>query len=139
MENLKAKDVDDIKRFHSQSPLAKTIREYNSWKFGEGDILIRYSTDHKNNKMLDKVSEVCPVPKKFRVLHIDELGIPWVKQLSVRGGLGNKMYCLMNYINNYTWEVDPEQIDAVILGYKYDPRAEYRRMRDTNPEYGGKK
>jgi hypothetical protein len=62
-----------------------------------------------------------------------------VKQLSVRGGLGNKMYCLMNYVNNYRWEVDPEQVDAILLGYRYDPRAEYRRMRDENSEYGGKK
>jgi hypothetical protein len=139
MKYLKQKDIEDIKKFHEQSPQAKMIRDYHSWKFNVDDVLIRHSTDHDGNKVVDIVSESCRVPKKFRVVKVDELGIPWVKQLSVRGGLGNKLYCLMNYVNNYTWEVDPEQIDAVLLGYKYDPRAEYRRMRDENPQYGGKK
>lgn len=138
MKHLKAKDLEDIKKFHDHSPQARMVRELTSWKFNVNDVLVRYSVTD-GNKTLDKVSEACPVPKKFRVLHVDELGIPWVKQLSVRGGLGNKLYCLMNYVNNYTWEVDPEQIDAVLLGYKYDPRAEYRRMRNENPQYGGTK
>ena len=139
MKKLKPKDIEDIKKFHSHSPQSRMIREYQSWKFNVDDVLIRTSHDFNNDSVIDKVSESCPVPKKFRVLFIDELGIPWVKQLSVRGGLGNKMYCLMNYVSNYHWEVDPEQVEAVILGYKYDPRAEYRRMRDDNPRYGGKK
>jgi len=139
MKNLKPKDIEDINKFHSQSPQSKMVKEYLSWKFSVGDILIRSSRDYDGEVTIDSVSGSCPVPKKFRVLHIDDLGIPWVKQLSVRGGLGNKMYCLMNYVNNYNWVVDPEQIDAIILGHKYDPRAEYRRMRDDNPKYGGKK
>ena len=139
MKNLKTKDVEDIEKFHSHSPQAKMMKEYLSWKFEVGDVLIRSSTNQAEAAVIDKVSESCPVPKKFRVLHVDELGIPWVKQLSVRGGLGNKMYCLMNYVNNYKWEIDPEQVDAILLGYRYDPRAEYRRMRDENSEYGGKK
>lgn len=140
MNNLKPKDIEDIKKFHLQSPQSKIVKEYLSWKFNIGDVLVRTATTFNNNEtIIDKVSESCPVPKKFRVLYIDELGIPWVKQLSVRGGLGNKMYCLMNYVNNYSWKIDPEQIDAVLLGYKYDPRAEYRRMRNENSEYGGKK
>ena len=139
MKHLKQKDIEDIKKFHEHSPQAKQIRDFLSWKFNVNDVLVGYATDHDRNKTLDKVSADCPVPKKFRVMHVDELGIPWVKQLSVRGGLGNKMYCLMNYIHNYTWEIDPEQIEAILLGYKYDPRIEYRRMRDENPKYGGKK
>lgn len=136
MTNLKAKDAEDIKKFAENSPLAHTIKQYKNWKFSVGDVLIRKSIRTND---IDRVSETCPVPRKFRVIHIDELGIPWVKQLSVRGGLGNKLYNLMTYVQNFIWEVDPEQIDALILGYKYDPRAEYRRMRDENPEYGGPK
>ena len=139
MKNLKQKDIEDIKKFHSHSPQSRMIKEFLSWKFSVDDVLIRHTHNHNSDRSVDIVSEVCPVPKKFRVLHIDELGIPWVKQLSVRGGLGNKMYCLMNYVNNYKWEVDPEQVDALLLGYKYDPRTEYRRMRDDDPNYGGKK
>lgn len=136
MKYLKPKDIEDINRFASTSPLAKMLKNLKTWNFSVGDVIVRYTVDSRGNKNLDLVSTRCPVPKKFRVLHIDDLGVPWVKQLSVSGGLGNKLYCLMNYIHNFQWEVDPEQIDSIILGHQYDPRAEYKRMRNSNPDYG---
>ena len=136
MKKLKQKDMEDINRFHAHSPHARIIKQFLCWNFKEDDILIRSQIDASGNKSVDIVSNVCKVPKKFRVIHIDELGIPWVKQLCVRGGMGNKLYCLINYAINYSWEVDPEQIDAIILGYKYDPRSEYKNMRSSTPQYG---
>jgi hypothetical protein len=83
------------------------------------------------------VSDVCQVPKKYRVVFIDALGVPWVKQLSVRGGLGNRMYCLATVDpGRYHYMVDPEQLEAILLGYKYDSRREYKQMRSQNPNYG---
>lgn len=138
--SLKPKELKDVENFLQNSPVAKMIREYNNWKFELGDVLVKYRQDYEGNRTIDIVSEVCPVPKKYRVVLIDDLGIPWVKQISVRGGLGNKLYCILNYSQpNVRWEVDPEQVDATLLGYKYDPRAEYKRMRTENPGYGGKK
>lgn len=138
--SLKPKDLSDIKNFLENSPHAKAIREYNRWKFEVGDVIIRYTKSYDGTKSPDMVSQTCPVPKKYRVVYIDELNVPWVKQVLVRGGLGSKLFCLLNYNNpNSTWELDPEQVDASLLGYKYDPRVEYKRMRTENPGYGGKK
>lgn len=136
MRHLKPKDTEDIQKFLNTNPIARMLKKMQGWKFDVGDILIRYEIDSRGKKHVDCVSTACPVPKKFRVLHIDDLGVPWVKQLSVSGGMGNKLYCLLNYVHQYEWETDPEQVDALLLGYKYDPRAEYKRMRESNPNYG---
>ena len=80
---------------------------------------------------------VYKVPKKFKIVYVDEFNIPWVKQISVRGGLGNKLYTLLSFQpTRFKFEIDPEKLDAELLGFKYDPRAEYKRMRDSNPKYG---
>jgi hypothetical protein len=129
------KDIESFRIYHEIGLLLVEIKE--AWKFTIGDVLVRYKVI-SNDQEIDLVSDVCPVPKKFRVMYIDDLGIPWVKQLSVRGGLGTK---LMNLVDawgsgKYKYAVDPEQIDSILLGYKYDPRIEYRRMRKENETYG---
>ena len=142
METYELKDEDKtvIINNMASSHLYKLIKEYNSWNFEIGDILVRYSLSAEGNKSIEFVGSNCQVPKKYKILYIDDAGIPWTKQVSVRGGLGKKIRPLTNIADGYRWtmEIDPEQIDSIILGYKYDPRIEYRRMRDKNPEYGGK-
>jgi len=140
---LKSQELQDVEKFLDTSPVAKLLRECSNWDFSIGDVLVKFKLDHDGNKTIEHVSEICPIPKKFRIVHIVNVGntkIPWVKQVSVRGGLGNKLYCILNYSQpSVRWEVDPEQIDATLLGYKYDPRLEYKNMRTENPGYGGKK
>jgi len=139
--NLKPKELEDIKSFLASNPIAQLLREFSNWSFEVGDVLVKYKIlSASQTKNIENVSQACPIPKKYRIVHIDDLGIPWVKQISVRGGLGNKLYCILNYSQpNTVWEIDPEQIEALLLGYKYDPRAEYKRMRTEDPSYGGKK
>ena len=138
--SLKPKELIDVENFLKNSPHAKMIKEYQNWGFEIGDVLIRHNTNYVGDTAVELVSPSCQIPKKYRVVHIDELKVPWVKQVSVRGGLGNKLYCLLNYNqSNIQWSVDPEQIDSQLLGRKYDPRAEYKRMRTENPNYGGTK
>lgn len=131
-------DLKEIEHFKTHHPTGRLLVEIKeAWKFSVGDILVRYLIDSKD-KSLDLISEVCPVPKKFRVMYIDDLGIPWVKQLSVRGGLGTRLASLVDSwsFGKYRYIVDPEQTDSILLGYKYDPRIEYKRLRDENPSYG---
>jgi hypothetical protein len=133
MNYLKPQDLIEIERFKSYHQLGIILTQYLKWDFNVGDVLVR--SKHGETE-LDIVSKVCPVPKKFRVIYIDELGVPWAKQLSVRGGMGTQLYCLLNYASYFNWKHDPEIFDAILLGYKYDPRAEYRRMRNEDPNYG---
>ena len=133
---LKPIDEQEIKRHLDHHPHASMLREFLSWKhFSVGDVLIQIDRDHDNR--VTQVSEVCKVPRKFKVLYIDELGVPWVKHVSVRGGLGRKIRPLTDMMpTRYTFEIDPEKFEAEMFGYRYDPRIEYKRMRDVNPDYG---
>jgi hypothetical protein len=131
-------DLREIEGFKAHHPIGRLLTEIRDvWRFSVGDVLIRHRMNGDHND-IDPVSDVCPIPKKFKVIHIDDLGIPWIKQLSVRGGLGTKLISLVEAWNNgkYRYIVDPEQVDAILLGYKYDPRLEYKRLRNENPNYG---
>jgi len=137
--SLKPKELSDVNRFIEHSSTAFMIKELYKWQeFETGDILIRLRYNQFEEWRNDVVSATCPIPKKFKIVHIDDLGIPWVKQMSVRGGLGSKLYCLAESSSIHRYEIDPEVITATILGDKYDPRAQYKSWRDNNPQYGGK-
>jgi len=130
---LKSEEIKLVNSFIIHHPSAKMIRHYREWQhLKENDVLIRDRMDGT----LDKVSEQCDVPKKFKVIHIDELGFPWVKNINVRGGLGTKLYNLSESLT-FTYKIDTEQLDCLLLGGKYDPRAQYREWRKRNPTYGG--
>lgn len=138
MLKIKPEELKEIEHFANNHPTGRLLTEMKSWNFQTGDVLIRHIKASDGTRAVDVVSDSCPVPKKYRVIYIDSLGLPWIKQLSVRGGLGEKIYCLATVdANRYSYQVDPEQLEAILLGYKYDPRVEYKRMRTENPHYGG--
>ena len=138
MKYIDADDAKIIERFKTTHPVGMLLTAMKHWNFQVNDVLIRYSLA-EGKKNVDTVSDSCPVPKKYRVVHIDDIGMPWIKQLSVRGGMGERIICMAHVDPNlFHYTVDPEQLVAVILGHAYDPRAEYRRMRDNNPKYGSK-
>jgi hypothetical protein len=137
MQNLlKPEDEQEIQRYVTTSPYATLLKEYTSWvNFSIGDVLVK--VDNLSDGEFVQVSHSCPVPKKYKIVHIDTVGIPWVKQISVRGGLGKKVKPLIEMQpTRYSFEIDPAKFEADMLGYRYDPRIEYKRMRDVNPNYG---
>lgn len=137
MLRLKPEELKEVENFAKETQLGKLLTEMKTWGFQVGDVLVRTTRTHENKHEIDMMNDASGVPKKFKVVFIDDLGIPWIKQLSVRGGLGNKMYCLANMdAHRHNYKIDPEQLDAFLLGYKYDPRIEYKRMRSDNPNYG---
>jgi len=134
---LKPKEQLAVDNFLKQHHTARLLRNFKSWQdFKLDDIIVRYRIDENETEKIDNVSVECTVPKKFKIVHIDELGCPWVKNVNVRSGLGNKLYCLVDS-PNYRYQVDPEILDCILIGVKYDPRAQYRSWRQENPNYGG--
>lgn len=127
-----------IKEFLLSHPNALLLREWHKWQeIRIGDVLIRQKRmgwgAHVSWRH-DLVSASCHIPKKFKVVHIDELDVPWLKQVSVRGGLGNRIISLADTVDSYRYEQDPEMAMAVLLGVEYAPRAQYKRWRDGNPD-----
>ena len=136
-EILKANEIEAVEKFITNHPYARLIKNYKEWlDFKAGDVLIRYRFENNMVGKIDFVSERCRVPKKFKVIYIDEIGCPWVKNVNVRGGLGNKLYNLIES-PAYVYKTDPELMDCLIMDAKYDPRAQYRDWRRENPNYGG--
>ena len=137
VNKLKPEDLAKVAEFMATDLNAMFIKKYREWNFSVGDVLIQMQSDSDKKLQVSNVSDKCPVPKKFQVIHIDELGFPWVRQISVSGGLGVAMYCLANYnVHLNKFVVDPRQTEAILLGHRYDPRLEYRHFRDRNPKYG---
>lgn len=137
MLRLKPEELKDVEKFAKEHQIGKLLSEIKTWGFQVGDVLIRTTKTSDGKSEVDTMNDASGVPKKFKVVFIDDLGIPWIKQLSVRGGLGNKMHCLATMdVHRHSYKIDPEQLDAFLLGYKYDPRIEYKRMRTDNPNYG---
>jgi hypothetical protein len=137
MLRLKPEELKCVENFAKEHPMGRLLSEMKTWGFQVGDVLIRQIKEADGSVSVDVLAGTDSVPKKYKVVFIDGLGVPWIKQLSVRGGLGNKLYCLADMVNTkYSYKVDPEQLEAMLLGYKYDPRIEYKRMRNDNPTYG---
>lgn len=132
---LKPSDIEAMKRWmdnDSTAQILKTLKDQVDLEVGE--VLVK--RDLVNNDLV-KVSGTCPIPRKYKVVAIDELGVPWLKQVSVRGGLGTKLYPITHFVpTRFKFEIDPEKVDSELLGTTYDPRIEYKRMRDANPDYG---
>lgn len=135
---LKPDDETTIQRWHDNHHTARMLKALKSWSDLEvGEVLVRRDVSSGN---LVEVSGTCKVPQKFKIVHIDNLGVPWIKRMSVRGGLSSKLYPMTHFEpERFTFEVDPEKIDAMLLGIKYDARLEYKRMRDSNPNYSKNK
>jgi len=134
---VSAKNLEDVKIFSTETYLGRLLVELRDvWKFSIGDVLVRQAV-YDGSSSLDLVSIACPVPKKFKVVHIDDLGMPWVKQLSVKGGFGTRFSPLAETwsYGEYRFSVDPEQIDSILLGYKYDPRIEYKQLRKKGSKH----
>src|SRR5665213_3373457 len=96
MLKLKPDEMKEVEQFAKEHPVGRILSEMKHWRFTVGDVLVRFVKEPEGGTSIDIVSDTCQVPKKYRVVIVDELGIPWVKQLSVRGGMGNKLYCLAN-------------------------------------------
>lgn len=136
---LNGKNLKDIEQFLSTHPKVEIIREYKALQgITVGDVLVRYSKKQGViSKRSEIVSKACPIATKYQVVYIDAENLIWLKQICVKGGLARNLINPIAHAEAWHYEIDPRQLDAVILGIPHDPRAEYREFRKNNPEYGG--
>ncbi|NVM33953.1 MAG: hypothetical protein HWN81_00055 [Candidatus Lokiarchaeota archaeon] len=89
--------------------------------FKVGDTLIRY------NKRSNKVIKIDGIPERYIVARNDN-GIVYVKKILKSGKLGTGIEAIaVEDFDNYEYQIDPAQIDSVLLGTEFDPRNARKR------------
>lgn len=98
----------------------KALREYN---FSIGDILIKNTVEEDYDTGVKKLKPVCvshnnPTPRKFKVVAIDEFGIPWIRQISSSTGeLGIGLESLASFtVDAIRFTPDRAQAESILMG-----------------------
>ena len=136
---LNGKNLQEVEHFLAVNSKVEIIREYKALQgIDVGDVLVRYS---KRQGMISRTSEIvsksCPISTKYQVVFMDAEGMIWLKQICVKGGLARNIINPIAHADSWHYAVDPRQLDSILLGIEYDPRAEYKEFRKNNPNYGG--
>lgn len=123
---MKIEDIafteDEIRIKMSQSPSLKSVyhlaRNMEYMKhFEVGQVLVQ-----RNHRTGDLYKNNAGIPSKYIV--VNKIGdIPICKKLMVNGKPGKGLYCppVEAGTNGDTFEEDPDAVDAVLLGFEYDP------------------
>ena len=119
------------------------LRAVKDFKFEVGIYLIKktscYNSDIGNYAWsIEKFSKSRDVPRKYKVVSLDEFGIPFLQKVLYNGKLHQELVYLGNQDCSHTfYEVDPDMQYHVILGEdetNFDPQTTYKQER-----YGGKR
>lgn len=119
---------------HQVRSCLSAIRHF---KFTEGDFLIKKQRQRNNNSQWTWVTEVFnqgrKIPRKYKVVAVDEFGIPFVRKVMFNGKLQTRLIYMGNQDSDYVkYEVDPDMQYHVILGGEeetFDPQSTYRQLR----------
>lgn len=111
----------------------------NVGNFQENDILIKQTRGYCEHAedyrwFTEEFSSSNSAPRKYKVVHVDDVGLPYIMKVSMKGELCGDMKCIAGYDLNYTkFEYDPDFIDHQILadeGEDFDPQEVYKEKRD---------
>jgi len=105
--------------------------------FGVGDVLVKqqYNGNDEDGR---PIYENCPIsaanhaPQKFKVVHVDRFGVPWIKRISASNGkLSNHLATIISHSSDAIRFVpDKSYAEAIITGDEnFDPLAEAKRER----------
>ncbi len=135
---LSEEDLKSI-RLNLEGPHAHLLREMKKWVFNVGDVVVRYhKTKDGKRGPICTVSDTNKAPKKFKVVHIDELGIPHLKIITKDGNkLSQTIMCLANQDHaSFTFELDPELAECILMDNVdgYDPMAAAKANRIRRKE-----
>lgn len=75
--------------------------------------------------------------RKYKVVHVSERGVPFLKEITLDGKLTGPIRSFQRLEQRTSvtyfpppkkreWEIDPDMVDAILLGQEYDPMAEAR-------------
>ena len=134
------KEIQDARNRGAQQVYETLMYIKEVGNFEENDILIKkdgwhdWSDGGKKVWNIEKFSSSNDAPRKYKVVHIDEAGLPYVMKVSMKGELCGDMKCIAGYDLECTkFEYDPDFLDHQILAEedeKFDPQEVYKEKRD---------
>lgn len=124
------KDLQREKNDLESNKIMIYLKNKDKFKFSIGDILIQkipsnpvhaYSHGEDLKWVTVKANKIYDIPKRFLYAFENELGIGYIKQLSIDGkSFVSRLICLANIDPRYTtFEVDPEYSDCMLLGNNF--------------------
>ena len=129
---LTADDKKSIAYTQKCNPIYNYLIKYEGVEFSVGDILIKWTTDYNGHKTMEQVGSYTATPRKYMVVHVDKLGIPYVKKIKADGELGIQLNCVAKFGED-TFQHDPDFVDYCLLrddGKEYDPNEGLGELRE---------
>jgi hypothetical protein len=118
---------------YEQSPLMNILRRHQTQKYSVGDVLIRFKFDEDGKRSSCTVSKSNLMPRKYKVVHINDLGVSFVKYIPYSEDAdpesGTLVSMLHTDVQAHEFQVDPEFTDSIIFGTEYTPYSEDMRKR----------
>ncbi len=100
-------------------------------KFSVGDYLIKKVKNHQYNRWDIEIfsGKSNDVYRKYKVLRIDDVGIPYITKIRYDGKPSQRIFPLCNVDLEYEhYELDPEYETYLLLGKEneYDPQGKWK-------------
>jgi hypothetical protein len=119
----------------------ETLKRFKDISFEEGDFLIRYDarwdwdSDTEDHKIweIERFSDTNDAYRKYKVVHVDEVGLPYVQKVLFNGNMSGEAKCLAGYDLDWTmFKYDPDFSDHHLLmeeGDHFDPLELYKEKK----------
>lgn len=124
--NRKAEEIYDV------------LVRFKDITFEEGDFLLRHDLEYNYETyeyfwVIEKFSEVNQSYRKYKVVYVDEVGLPYVKKVLFNGDLCGEAKCLAGYdLDRTKFLPDPDFMDHHLLAEEdeeFDPLQVYKEKR----------
>jgi hypothetical protein len=120
---------------YEDSPLMRILRRHQTQKYSIGDVLIRFKFDEDGKRSSCTVSKGNLMPRKYKVVHINDLGVSFVKYIPYSEDADPESGALVSMLHTdvqaHEFQVDPDFTDSIIFGTEYTPYSEEMRKKVT--------
>lgn len=134
------KDELNLARTHRANIIYDALQEMKGMRYNVGDFLIRkncvWDSDRHDKDSsygghweTEAFSETNPAPRKYKVVAIDDVGMPYIQKVLFNGKLQGEIICALNSEPSYIrYELDPDFADHFILSddENFDPLDSYK-------------
>lgn len=135
MSQLNDKDKRTVEYFQHYNQVAKYLRRVKNTKFSVGDILVKYRRSWSGEKTIyepEHLSNKLQIPKKFKVIYIDDLDIVYVRQIKKNGKLGVALIpTITNDMDYEFFDADPDYAEHILFNGSdegYNPYGDFKTI-----------